>query len=52
LQGIPNIGPGVAGAVFDHFGRVPLRWDVTEKDMMGVAGVGKKRVEQMMAALR
>lgn len=51
IQGIPGIGPGVAGAVFDHFGRVPLRWDCEPSELGKVPGVGKKRVEQLIGAL-
>lgn len=51
LQGFPGIGAGTAGAIYDHFGGVPLEWRVTVKELMGVPGIGKKRAEQMVRAL-
>jgi len=51
LQGIPGIGPGVAGAVFDHFGRVPMEWTCGVDELEAVAGVGKVRAKKMMGAL-
>lgn len=51
LQGFPGIGSGTAGMILDHFGSVPLRWNVTEKEMLQVKGLGKVRVRQMMGAL-
>lgn len=47
LQGIPGIGPTVAEAVYDQFGRVPLRWDVTRDEMLTVPGVGEGRLAMM-----
>ena len=40
LQSWPGIGPAVAGAIVDHFGRLPLRWDITYEQLSKVAGVG------------
>ena len=42
LQGFPGIGSERAVSIFDHFGRVPLRWDVTEEDLRGVPMIGEK----------
>jgi ERCC4-type nuclease len=51
LQGLSGIGPETASAVFDTFGRVPLRWDVTEDELLAIRGIGPKRAKQMMGAL-
>lgn len=40
LQSFDGVGPAVAGAIYDHFGRVPLALDVTEEELMKVPGVG------------
>ncbi len=52
LQGIPGVGPEIAAKVYDHFGRVPWRWDVTAEELMKIDGVGRKKAETMMRALR
>lgn len=44
-----GVGPDVAGSIYDHFGCVPLRWDVTAKQMGEVAKVGPKRVQALSA---
>jgi len=51
LQGFEGIGPEVAGAIYDHFGGLPLRWTVTEKDLLQVKGIGKGRARKLLAAL-
>jgi ERCC4-type nuclease len=51
LQSIDGIGPKLAGDIYDHFGRVPLSWDVSPEEMGEVAGVGPKRVEKLMSSL-
>lgn len=50
IQSFDGIGPGVAGAIFDRYG-VPLRWTITEEDLLSVPGVGKKRAEKMWRTL-
>jgi ERCC4-type nuclease len=52
LQSFPGIGPKVAAAIYDHFGGVPIRWNVTAADLAGVPGVGRVRAESLLAALR
>lgn len=52
LQSFPGIGPEVAGAIYDHFGGVPMRWTVNEQDLLAVAGIGKGRAGKLIAALR
>ena len=51
LQGFRGIGPRQAAAIYDHFGTVPLRWDVGVFDLMEVDGIGEKRADGMIAAL-
>lgn len=52
LQGFPGVGAGVAGTIFDHFGRVPLQWTTTRDELETIQGIGPKRAEQLMDALR
>jgi DNA excision repair protein ERCC-4 len=52
LQGFDGIGAGVASNIWDHFGRVPLRWDCEPEDLMKVNGLGKERVRKLTEALR
>lgn len=50
LSGFDGIGPGVAGAIFDRHG-VPLRWTITEAELLSVPGVGPKRARKMFKTL-
>lgn len=47
LQGFDGIGYTTARAIFDHFARLPLAWDVTAKELAEVPGVGKGRVQKL-----
>ncbi len=47
LQGFQGVGPEMAGKIYDHFGRVPLRWDVDEEELEEIKGVGPKRVAKL-----
>lgn len=47
LQGFDGVGPSLAGRIYDAFGRLPLRWDVTDKELGGVHGLGPKRLEAL-----
>lgn len=51
LQSIDGIGPKLAGDIYDHFGRVPLSWDVSPEELGEVVGVGPKRVAKLMSSL-
>lgn len=51
LQGIEGIGPELAGRIIDHFGGVPLMWACTREQLLEVPGLGKKKVDTMVAAL-
>ncbi len=52
LQSFEGIGPKQAGAMIDHFTKLPLAWTCTEADLLAVKGIGKKRAETLMEALR
>ena len=51
LQGLQGVGPGLAGKIYDRFGRVPWRWDVGVEELMEIEGIGRKKAEKMMEAL-
>jgi ERCC4-type nuclease len=51
LQGFEGVGKGLAEAVYDHFGRVPLSWDVGAEGLMEVPGIGKRKAEKMIGQL-
>lgn len=50
LQSFPGVGVDRAGEILASFGRLPLRWDVSEEEMMKVKGLGKKTVRGMYGA--
>lgn len=50
IQSFDGIGPGVAGAIFDHLG-LPIRWTVDKKALESVPGVGAKRAAKMWETL-
>ena len=52
LQGLPGVGSVLAEQLFDHFGRVPLRWDCNLEELMSVYGIGKKRARVLWEALQ
>lgn len=47
LQGFGGIGYTLACRIIDHVGRLPLRWDLTEKELLALPGIGKEKVRQM-----
>jgi ERCC4-type nuclease len=51
LQGLEGVGPELASRIVEHYGRVPLRWDVTEESLREIKGVGAKKAKQMLEAL-
>lgn len=51
LQSFEGIGPAAADAMYDFFGRVPLVWTVTEKELTEVPGIGKVRARGLIEAL-
>lgn len=52
LQSFPGVGVELAGRIFDHFGGLPLSWELESyKDLMAVPGVGKEKAQKMWKAL-
>ena len=51
LQGFPGVGPELAGRMIDHFGTLPLSWDVSLDELLEVPGVGQKKAVTMYEAL-
>lgn len=51
LQSFPGTGPDLAARILEHFGKVPLRWEVDEDELMEVPGIGKVRAARLIQAL-
>lgn len=51
LTSLDGVGPALAERIIDHFGGVPMRWEVGAEELLEVPGIGKGRVEKMMRAL-
>lgn len=51
LMGLPGISHTLAERVYDHFGKVPMRWECTMAELMEVKGIGKGRAEKMWKVL-
>lgn len=51
LQGFDGIGRVQAERLYDHFGRIPLRWDVTRRELGEVRGIGPKRVDALTSTI-
>lgn len=51
LQGLEGIGPGLAEAIYDHFGRVPWRWDCAPEELGKVSGIGGARSKLLWEGL-
>jgi len=52
LQGFPGVGPALAEAIFDHFGKVPLRWQCTQAELQEIQGIGPGRAKALWGALQ
>lgn len=52
LQYFDGISLTRAKAIYDYFGKVPLRWDVTKEEMLKVPNLGKITVEKLWKALQ
>lgn len=52
LQGVNGIGPEMAGRIYDHFGRVPMEWSVSEDELLEVEGIGPGRAGRLMGVLK
>lgn len=51
LQGFPGLGPVLAEAIYDRFGRVPLAWTCTERELREIDGIGPKRARELIRCL-
>lgn len=51
LQGVDGVGPGLAEAILDHFGKVPWAWECTHEELLAVKGMGPKTAEKLWHAL-
>ena len=52
LQGFDGIGPVQAEAIIDHYGKIPMRWDLqTMYDLTDIKGIGPKTAERLWDAL-
>lgn len=52
LQSFPGIGAVQATEIYDHFGKIPMRWETDLKGLMEVKGIGKVRAENLLKALQ
>jgi ERCC4-type nuclease len=52
LQSFEGVGVDKAAAIWDHFGGVPFSWQVTEKELCQVPGIGKTLAQRMINAMR
>lgn len=50
LQGLPGVGVELAGRILDTVG-MPFGWRVGRDELLGVEGLGPKKVEKMMEAI-
>lgn len=47
LQGLDGVGPELAGRIYDHFGRVPLKWDCDTTEFEQIEGIGKIKADRL-----
>lgn len=52
LQGFPGVGSVLAEQIFDHFGRIPLKFDCDYDELMSVYGIGDKRAKVLLETLQ
>lgn len=52
LQGFPGVGSMLAEAIFDHFGRIPLKFDCGYDELKSVYGIGDKRAKVLWETLQ
>lgn len=51
LQGVDGVGPVVAEAILDRFGKVPWAWECSHEDLLAVPGVGPGVAKKLWEAL-
>lgn len=50
VQGLPKVGPEIAGRIVEKYG-CPFEWRISREDLLRVEGIGKKRADELIAAL-
>jgi ERCC4-type nuclease len=51
LTSMPGVGVKTAESLLDHFGKVPLRWEVGEEELREVPGIGKVMAKRLVEVL-
>jgi len=51
LQGLPDVGVGLADNILKHYGRLPIKWDTTYDELLKVPKIGVKRAKKLWARL-
>lgn len=51
LQGIEGVGPELAGRIYDHFGRLPLKWDCDIEELRAIPDFGGGRANMVWQAV-
>ena len=51
LSVLPGIGPIRAKGLYQHFGKAPLRWTVTEQELAQAPGMGKITAKRLIECL-
>lgn len=51
LQGFDGVGVEMAGRIYDHFERIPLKWDCTVEDLLEIRGIGKPTAKKIWEGL-
>lgn len=52
LQSFPGVGPELAGRIWDHFGGVPITWEIEgPHELQEIAGIGKAKAAQIYSML-
>ncbi|MDR4509049.1 MAG: helix-hairpin-helix domain-containing protein [Candidatus Brocadiaceae bacterium] len=47
LQGLPGVGPRLAGQMLEHFGSIEKVIAADEKELAGIGGIGKRKVAKI-----
>lgn len=52
LQSFPGVGPELASRIWDHFGGVPIKWEIDgPEDLSAIHGIGKQKAAQIYQML-
>lgn len=52
LEGLPGVNAALARRLLEHFGSVAAVMNATERDLLEVPGLGKKKVEAIVSVIR